>query len=154
MVILSALSAFVIALLLHGLVLRVPMRMDSISRFLLIGVPLGLALCVFTLNRFGFKLQGFAPIMLYALLCELYIFSFTLVLSSVSATMLIMLRNGSIPVSALASVYDPAKMVQIRLDRLIHNGFIEKKTAVFALTPRGMSYHRAFTALRVFFGHS
>lgn len=153
MVILSALAAFVLAVVLHGLVMRVPMRMDSVRRFLLVGTPLGFALVAFALNRFGFTFHGFAAILLYALLCELYLFCFTLVLSSVSATMLIMLRNGPVATRALVAVYDPKKMVQLRLDRLLQNGFLEREKERLAVTAQGMKYHRAFTALRGFFGH-
>jgi hypothetical protein len=148
-----ALAAFVLAVLLHGLVMRVPMQMDSVRRFLMVGAPLGLALAVFALARFGFTLNAFAAILLYALLCELYMFCFTLVLSSVSATMLIMLRDGPIAKLTLASVYDPDKMVQLRLDRLLRNGFLEHAKGRIAVTAQGMKYHKAFTALRVFFGH-
>ena len=148
-----ALAAFVLAVLLHGLVMRAPMQVDSVRRFLMVGAPLGLALVVFALTRFGFTVSGFAAILLYALLCELYMFCFTLVLSSVSATMLIMLRDGPIATLTLASVYDPDKMVQLRLDRLLHNGFLEHAKGRIAVTAQGMKYHKAFTALRVFFGH-
>lgn len=153
MAILSALAAFVLAVLLHGLIMRTPMQVDSVRRFLMVGVPLGLALVAYALVRFGPGPHAFAAILLYALLCELYLFCFTLVLSSVSATMLIMLRDGPITTLALASVYDPNKMVQLRLDRLLHNGFLERTKGRLAVTAQGMKYHKVFTALRVFFGH-
>lgn len=153
MAIIFALAAFVFAVLLHGLVMRAPMRMDSVRRFLLVGAPLGLALVAFALTRFGFTLNSFAAILLYTLLCELYMFCFTLVLSSVSATMLIMLRDGPIATLALASVYDPDKMVQLRRDRLLRNGFLERAKGRIAVTAQGMKYHKAFKALRSFFGH-
>lgn len=153
MPILIALAAFVLAVLLHGLVMRIPMPMDSVRRFLLVGTPLGLALVVFALTRLGFSVSGFAAILFYALLCELYIFCFTLVLSSVSATMLIMLRGGPVATRALIAVYDPEKMVKLRLDRLLQNGFLQRVQERITVTAQGMKYHKAFEALRVFFGH-
>jgi hypothetical protein len=153
MAILSALAVFVFAVLLHGLVMRAPMQIDSVRRFLMVGTPLGLALVAFALSRFGFTLHGFAAILLYALLCELYMFCFTLVLSSVSATMLIMLRTGPVATLVLASVYDPGEMVQLRLNRLLNNGFIDRVKGRLSVTAQGMKYHKAFTALRAFFGH-
>jgi hypothetical protein len=154
MAILSALAAFILAVLLHGLVMRVPMRMDSVRRFLMIGTPLGLALVVIALSRFGFTVTGFAAVLLYALLCELYMFFFTLVSSSVSVTMLIMLRKGPVAKQELTTFYDPDQMVQLRLDRLLKNGFLEGGKGRLAVTIQGIKYHRAFTALRLFFGHS
>ena len=96
MAIVLALVTFVLAVLLHGLVMRVPLRLDSVRRFLLIGGPLGVVLVAVSLARFGPTLPGISAILLFALLCELYIFLFTLVLSSVSATILIMLRQGPV----------------------------------------------------------
>ena len=153
MAILSALAAFVLAVLLHGLIMRAPMQLDTVRRFLLVGVPLGLALVAYALVQFGPGPQAFAAILLYALLCELYLFCFTLVLSSVSATMLIMLRQKSIEAGVLASVYDPKEMVQIRLNRLLNNGFLDKAKGRLTVTAKGMKYHRIFTVLSAFFEH-
>jgi hypothetical protein len=148
-----ALAAFVLAALLHGLAMRAPLRLDSVRRFLLIGVPLGVALVAVCLARFGPTLPGIAAILFYALLCELYIFLFTLVLSSVSATMLIMLRRGPVQASALASVYEPQEMVRLRLDRLLEHGLVERASGRFSLTEKGERLHRVFTGLGMFFGH-
>lgn len=153
MAIVLALAAFVLAVLLHGLAMRGPLRLDSVRRFLLIGMPLGMALVAFLLARFGPTLPGIAAILLYALLCELYIFLFTLVLSSVSATMLIVLRRGPVQAPALASVYEPRGMVKLRLDRLLKNGLVERASGRFSVTTRGQRLHRIFTGLRKFFRH-
>lgn len=153
MAILSALAAFILAVLLHGLVMRVPMRMDSVRRFLMVGAPLGLALVVFALSQFGFTISGFAAILLYALLCELYMFCFTLVLSSVSVTMLIMLRQGPVTDSSLISIYAPEEMVQLRVSRLIKTGFLKQEGENLTVTIKGMKLHRIFFGLRRFFQH-
>ena len=153
MAITLALAAFALAVLLHGLAMRVSMKLDSVRRFLMVGIPLGLALTAFSLGRFGLTLPGFAAILLYAMLCELYMFCFTLVLSSVSATMLILLRQGPVQASALASVYEPREMVKLRLDRLIKTGFIERASGRFCMTRKGERLHLIFTRLRKFFGH-
>jgi hypothetical protein len=148
-----ALAAFMLAVLLHGLAMRAPLRLDSVRRFLLTGVPLGLVLVAVSLARFGPTLPGIAAILLYALLCELYIFLFTLVLSSVSATILIMLRHGPVQPSALASVYEPREMVKVRLDRLLKNDLVERASGRLSVTEKGERLHRIFTGLRRFFGH-
>ena len=142
-----------LAVLLHGLAMRAPLRLDSVRRFLLIGVALGMVLMAVSLARLGPTLPGIAAILLYALLCELYIFLFTLVLSSVSATILIMLRRGSVQPSALASVYEPREMVRLRLDRLLKSDLLERASDRFSVTEKGARLHRIFTGLRRFFGH-
>jgi hypothetical protein len=153
MAIIVALAAFSLAVLLHGLIMRVRMRLDSVRRFLMMGIPLGLGLAAFSLGRFGLTLPGFATILLYAMLCELYIFCFTLVLSSVSATMLILLRQGQVQASALASVYEPREMVELRLDRLLTNGLVQRACGRYSVTKKGERLYRVFAGLRRFFGH-
>jgi|SRR5579859_2892581 len=154
MAITLALAAFVVAVLLHGLAMRAPMLLDSVRRFLMGGIPLGVGLTAFLLSRFGLTLPGFAAILLYAMLCELYMFCFTLAISSVSATMLIMLRQGPVQASALASVYEPREMVKLRLDRLLKTGFIERSSGRFFMSRKGERLHRIFSDLRKFFGHT
>ena len=153
MAILFALAAFILAVMLHGLAMRLPMRLDSVRRFLLVGAPLGLALAVLAMTWFGFTLEAVAAILLYALLCELYMFCFTLVISSVSVTMMIMLRQGPVASAELVSTYDPHEMVQLRVDRLLKTGFVERDHSRLKVTPKGMNLHGSFTALRRFFGH-
>lgn len=153
MTIALALAAFVFAVLLHGLAMRAPLRLDSVRRFLLIGVPLGVALVAVSLARFGPTIPGFAAILLYALLCELYLFCFTLVISSVSVALLILLRQGPIKVSALAATYDPNDMVRSRLDSLAKNGFIERVAGRYGVTAKGRRLHQTFSGLRSFFRH-
>ena len=151
--ILLPLAVFGLAVLLHGIAMRAPLRVDSVRRFLLVGVPLGGTLLLYPLVTLGFTTYALAPILLYAFLCELYIFCFTLVISSVSVTMLIMLRRGPITTSALTSTYDPRGMVRLRLERLIKQGFITRKGDRVALTAAGLRLHRTFVALQRFFRH-
>lgn len=146
-------AAFALAVMMHGLILRLPLKIDSVRRFLLIGLPLGLFLVVVSLSVFGFTMAGFAAIVLYALLCELYLFLFTLVISSVSVTMLIMLRRGSIESAALISTYDPNEMVRVRIDNLVKTGFVERHRGKLAMTAKGRMLHRTFSVLRRFFCH-
>src|SRR5688572_12740736 len=153
MSIIYALACFGLAVLLHGLAMRFPLRVDVVRRFLLVGIPLGVALVVFALTALDFTIDAFAAILLYAFLCELYIFCFTLVLSSVSATMLVLLHRGAIEESTLASAYDPRGMVKLRVDRLIKHGFIERRGERLAVSPRGKLLHDSFSVLRSVFGH-
>jgi hypothetical protein len=129
------------------------MRMDCVRRFLLVGMLVGGGLLTFSALTFGCSIQALAQVALYAFLCELYIFCFTLVLSSVSVTMLILLRGGPVSVSALTTKYDPQGMVDLRLERLVQQGLIVERGGHFAVTPVGMRLHRAFAALQRFFRH-
>lgn len=147
-------GAFAVAILLHGLVVRLALRVDSVRRFLLVGFPIGIFVVASAFALFGMTIRGFAAIFLYAFLCELYMFVFTLVLSSVSATMLIMLRRRSVKASAFTSAYDPREMVFLRLERLLRNGFVERVDGRLAVTSKGMTVHKAFKRLQQFLGHT
>jgi len=151
--ILLPLVCFGLAVFLHGMAMRLPLRFDVVRRFLLVGIPMSGAVVVFSIATLGLTIHAFAAIFLYAFLCELYMFCFTLVISSVSVTMLIMLRRGVVEALVLTSTYDPRGMVTLRLDRLIKHGFIERKGERLVVTSRGMRLHQAFGALQRFFGH-
>jgi len=151
--VLLGLGAFALAVLLHGFAARVPAKLDSVRRFLLVGMPVGLALVAAAPVAYGPTLRAAAPILLYAFLCEFYIFLFTLTLSSVSATMLIMLRRGPVPPAALASVYKPAEMVQLRVERMQQQGLVRQIDGRLSAADRGRSLHRVFVSLRSFFRH-
>ena len=73
--------------------------------------------------------------------------------SSVSATMLIMLRRGPVEASALTDTYDRRGMVKLRLDRLIKTGLVERNAERLVVTSKGTRLQLAFGALRRFFGH-
>jgi len=151
--ILLPLVCFALAVLLHGVTTHIFLRVDSVRRFLMVGVPVGAGLLVVSALTFGFRTFGLAQVALYAFLCELYMFLFTLVVSSVSATILILLRRGPISESTLKAAYDPQGMVRLRLERLIKQGLITKVAEGYAVTAAGARLHRAFSALRRFFRH-
>jgi hypothetical protein len=133
--------------------MHLPLRIDSVRRFLLIGIPIGGALVIFSMVTFGLAIHAFASILLYAFLCELYIFCFTLVISSVSVTMLMLLQQTPMEISTFTRTYDPREMVNLRVDRLIKYGFIERKGTQFVVGSKGMRLHRVFGILRRFFRH-
>jgi hypothetical protein len=140
------------AVLLHGVAMRLPVRMDAVLRFLLVGVPIGIAIVVWA-ARNGFTAHALAATALYAFLCELYIFCFTLVIGSISVATLVPLRESDVDETVFLARADTSAMVQVRLARLVKNGFVLRKDGRYALTPKGMRLHNVFTALRRFFRH-
>lgn len=153
MAIVLAFAAFVLAVIMHGPAMRLPIALDSVRRFLLIGVPIGLALVAVSLALVGPTIRGFAAILFYALLCELYIFLFTLVIGSVSVSILVALRDGPIEATSTANTFDTNEMVRLRIERLIRFGFLEGDGDQIVVTREGKKLHRTYIALRCFFGH-
>jgi len=146
-------GAFVATLVLHAAAVRLPGRVDSVRRFLLVGVPAGVLLSAAVFSTHGHSVEAYAAIGLYAFLCELYIFCFTLAISSVSVMMLITLREGRLDEGRFSAVHEPGQMVDLRISRLIRTAFLEHEQGRLRLTEKGVRLDRAFAALRRFFGH-
>ena len=153
MIIFYAIGAFGLSILLHGVFMRMPVQVDTVKKFLIVGIPLGVLLTSMLLAYLGLTLKTLAAVLMYALLCELYMFCFTLVLLSISANLLIKLLDGPIDLASLTSVDDPKEMVLLRLDRLQKNGFIVRVDGNLALSEKGFKYHESFKSLHSFFGH-
>jgi hypothetical protein len=146
--------SLVLAVMLHGFSSRIFVQLDSVRRFLLVGLPIGMLLTIAALALYGLTTPALAAVALYAFLCELYIFCFTLAMSSISATMLIMLRQRPLQVADLVNLYKPDEMVRLRVDRLVKTGVIDLSAGRLTLTDRGRRLHAAFSILSRFFGHA
>src|SRR5215208_5484357 len=139
MAVLLALAAFVATVLLHAVFCRLPVGLSGVLRLVLVGCLIGRTL---------------AGVVTFALACELYVFCFTLILSSVSAIWLRRLYRGSIETEALAEAYSPAWMVDTRLERLADNGFVVREAGGYRLTDKGRGLMRTFGRLRALFNHA
>ena len=95
-----------------------------------------------------------ATLLLYALGCELYIFLFSMVSTSVSVSILLTLGANSITEQELQRVYSGRDMVARRLERLVTGGFLAPTPdGGYRITARGHRFIARFGYLRAFFGH-
>lgn len=145
-------GCFIIAVLLHALACRLPWGADRVTRFLITGGTLGIALLVTMTARYGLTaLQTICAVLVYALLCELYIFLFTMTMSSISSNLLVRLAAGDLPAAEIDRSYDSRLMVTKRLDRLVATGFLRTSGERLELTTKGRRFVRVFGWLRGFF---
>jgi hypothetical protein len=154
MAVLMSLLAFVIAVLLHAVACRLTARPSAVVKFVLVGGVVGLALAGWLVTTYGPSVPTLAGLVTFALACELYIFCFTLIITSVSAIWLRRLHRGSIDTATLAEAYSPAWMVDSRLDRLATNDFVTPTPAGYRLTEKGRGLMRTFSRLRRLFNHA
>jgi hypothetical protein len=141
----ATLAAFVLAILGHAALRRAAPRVGSVGGFLLVGALMGAGLAGLLAQRDGLALHSWAALASYAFACELYIFLFSSVSSSVSASFLYRLRSGKPPaVSGTA-------MVARRLERMLSAGILEKTSSGYRATARGARLLRAYRSLRGFF---
>ncbi|WP_147040745.1 hypothetical protein [Skermanella aerolata] len=127
----------------------------SVHKFVLIG---GIAGCVMLAQLYlegGLGSGLIATALCYAFLCELYIFFFTMVGSSISASMLLRLRHGALPEQTVAERYHPKMMVEERIGNLIQVGLMQRTPAgILILTPQGDKLNSTFRRLQLFFRHT
>jgi hypothetical protein len=154
MAVVLALVAFALTVVLHGVACRLPIGLSVVVKLVAVGGVVGLALAGLLTILFGLSIATVAGLATFALACELYIFCFTLILSSVSAIWLRRLHKGSIEREALAEAYSPAWMVDTRLERLVDNGFLNRTEAGYRLTDKGRGLMETFKKLRRLFNHA
>jgi hypothetical protein len=136
----------VIAVALHAVVSRLWPKGNRVIQFLACGTCTG-ALLIAKLNaapELG-RLASTASLATYAFLCELYIFVFTLVTSSVSVSLLF---GGSAELLA-----PTADMVVKRVERMVGAGLVAREGESLRLTHNGRRLVQVLAAARrVFHG--
>jgi hypothetical protein len=135
----------------------------GVSRLVRIGNPLvkflgasglcGVGLALHCLATFGLGTKMLAALLLYSCICELYIFLFGMVSSSVSASLLLALRQASLTDVQIEERYSNEYMVGNRLAKLERTGLLARDGAGYMLTAKGRLLVRRFSALRRFFRH-
>src|SRR5262245_20390870 len=152
--VIAAILAFVVAVAFHAVVCRLPLKLSVVLKYLLAGGLVGLGLAIWLVMTYGLSIPTLAGLVTFALASQLYIFMFTLILSSVSAIWLRRLHRGSIDTETLAEAYSPAWMVDSRLERLADNDFLERTGDDYRVTEKGRGLMRTFGRLRRFFNHA
>jgi hypothetical protein len=133
-----------IAIALHAVISRVRPKANRVIQFLACGACAGVLLIV-KLNaapELG-RLASTASLATYAFLCELYIFVFTLVTSSVSVSLLF---GG-----AAQSLAPAGNMVVERVERMVGAGLLAKEGGSLRLTDKGRGLVRVLGAARRIF---
>lgn len=148
-----ALGAFGVAVVAHLLTVRLPLPLSIVIRYLLVGGLVGLGLVVTLLTLYGVSGEAFAGAMIFAFLSELYIFFFTLVISSVSVSLMLYLREAPMDEAEIGRIFSSQRMVAFRLEQMVRNGFATEQDGRYALTPYGKSMVYWFVTLRTVFGH-
>lgn len=138
-----------VAILSHAALMRLAPRLNPVVGFMGCGVPAGIGLGGFLLR--GRALDLAAGLTLYAFLCELYIFAFTFVISSIAVSILLGLRQKDRHAAAIAKPNDD--LTARRIAALERNGFLRRDAGRTMLTRKGSSVVFLFQALRGFFRH-
>lgn len=155
MVVLHAFLVFLFAVALHSGLCHARSRYGPIAMFLFSGGAVGFTFGATMIVLRFVPIDALTAILVYAFLCELYLFSFTLASGSVSASLLLLLATmGEASVDEIEDRYSSARMVANRLTKLQKSGFVERtESGSYGLTSRGDAAVRLCARLRRFFGH-
>jgi len=147
----SAVFALMGAVIGQVVVARLHFGGGFVARFLLVGGAAGLVMAGSLVRAYGWGVEFWAGVFVYAFACELYVFLVTLVDSSISVSLLLLLRRGSSSRAEIERRSSSRVMVTSRLEKLCVNGLLRRAGSSYALTRRGLRLVVLFRALRVFF---
>ena len=146
--------SFLVSVGLHVLAGRLGLIANSVFRFLVVGSAVGVILILWLIARYGpLSADLITSVLAYAFLCNLYVFLFTLPLSSVSANLLSRLSRQPLGPEEVARLYNGHNMTELRITRLIHAGFLDANSEGVALTVVGARIVTAYERLRRLFRH-
>jgi len=149
----AGLVCFALAVLAHLVSCRLPLPLNVLFKFVVVATPIGAVLTLVLATLYGLSVEAVASLLLYALACELYVFVFTFVSSSVSASTLMRLRTGGLTNDEIERLYSSEYMVESRFTKLLSSGLLRSENGDYALTPRGERLLHMFQELRSFFRH-
>jgi hypothetical protein len=145
--------ALVLAVLAHAMLSRIQrLPGNMVARFVAPAGVIGLGLLAVLLTRYGLDLPTLAGLLLYGLGCELYVFLFTMISSSVTVAILLRLQSAGLTRREIDLLYNEEEMVAGRVARLVANGFLVTTPSGYAVSDRGHVLLHNFARLRRFFG--
>lgn len=149
----ASVFAFLAAVLGQALILRCFGLRNRVVSFLLAGAPVGSLLIIAALVLQEPPDRSLPGLLLYGFLCEIWLFAFTFVFSSISANLLMHLRREGMNRAEIDGLYDSRAMIQTRIDALCGIGTAAKRNGQLVPTEKGKRLASVFNAARAFFGH-
>ena len=151
MIVIYSALFFSISVIVHSIVQRY-IKCNSVISFVIISSFLGLILFWKSYLDFFISIQSLSILFSYFFMCELYIFFFTLIMSSISANLILDIGfNKKIKISKEITNYE--NMVDARVARLLNNKFLIEIDGVLSTTNKGKVLNKSFFYMKNFFRH-
>ena len=148
-------GSFFATVVIHALLCRLPILIDRVTRFLAAGIAVAVVVTCYLFWIEAFSLPGLlGAVLVYGFCCEMYIFLFTMNISSISSNLLVRALLCPIELSEIDRIYDSKKMVDARLERLTKTGFLVSNGGCLTITSKGALFTKILRSLRGFFRHS
>lgn len=150
---LLAVTYFTGAVIGHSVACRPTVSRNNVLKFLTTAGLLGLALTAHEVYLNGRSVETLSALLAFTFACELYIFLFTLVTNSVSASLLLTIRTGDLTQGEIDRLYSNSSMVSRRIDGLVMAGLLERSSPGYRVTGRGQMLLAVSRELRRLFRH-
>lgn len=147
-------AAFLVAVIAHAILCRLPLRTDFVAKALLASVPVAGILAGLVHFRYGWQIETLASLLMYAFFIELYIFCFTLVSTSVSVSILLKVARHALSREEIEERYSDKSMMEGRVVKLVRAGFLDRQPDGFRVTGKARFVLAGFRILRFFFRHA
>lgn len=121
--------------------------MGTLSRFVIVFIVLLGLLIALSIASNATPEEAFAALIWYGFSCELYVFLFTLSLSSISVKIIQLLSRRTMSIAEIEAAYQPGDMVSKRFERLQAARLIEGENN-FTLTAKGKKLVWVFNVIR------
>ena len=145
-------AIFLLAVIAHAILIRIFPLTGRLVLFIISGSLLGLGLVALIVTEYRFfSVQLFSAISMYSFLCELYIFLFSSLLSSISMNILSMLYGHRKESIDITKIYSGEKMVSIRLERLTKLGMLKEEKQNHSITEKGIRFLHYMEKLQHYF---
>lgn len=149
----SAILALTTAIFLHAVLRRKFRTLNIVVSFVIAAGLSAIILTCWLVLRYGIiTSQTWGAILIFCLMCEMFLFVTTLAMASISANCIVTLAVGRSGAD-VERVYDNKVMVGTRIDRLKAANFIAELPDGLTLTPAGRRIVLISGWLRRFFGH-
>ena len=144
---------FIAAVAEHAILCRLVRPINVVVGFLLSGVLMGMILISHEVVLYGLAIETWTAVFIYAFMCELYIFMITFIRSSVSVSVLLLLRKKTANMAELDRDCNSSSMVNTRLEKLCQIGLLDRSTPGYILTKKGNGIVAVLKVVRRFFSH-
>jgi len=150
-----AVGVFICGVLLNSLLVRAVTFISPTACFLLIGSAAGFGLLVWLWLWTIRGVELAAGLLLYAALCELFLFLMSVVGTGISARMIRLLGEHPRSEAELRAGLSETAMVAMRIERLTDRGLaVAQPDGSWRLTAKGRRMAALARTARTFFGHS
>jgi hypothetical protein len=139
------------AIVAHAVARRIASGFSSIVSFLVVGSLVGAGLVVFVFDRWGTDIASWSAILVYAFACEVYMFLFTSVGGSISASLLYQLRAGVLSSAEVDRQIGGRAMVERRLAKMSSTNLLAKTEHGYSGTMAGARLLWLYRHIRNFF---